>query len=245
MLPIIAFNASYYLFRTADQGLAHALALPTLRHGTSLIHWLGVHTLGALPSFGMERDEAGFPCANRFFMTRDPGYPGENYQPMKILGISAPGLEVRVDTKAWTFCKGMSFHNQRIPFRNKVIIKQLLDIFSIAMGAINALLIPGIKIRVAPERLDTFIDDANVKSDMAVYSEKWISPLNIGLVGTVWNSLTYKTPVRMFKDPRRVITGLAMLALSGGLGYAAVTQAPSYLIAHKTALIAGAILAVI
>jgi hypothetical protein len=49
----------------------------------------------------------------------------------------------------------------------------------------------------------------------------------------------------MWREPMRVITGVAQLALAGAAAYYAFTKAPDYITTHRTSLIAGAVLGMI
>ena len=87
--------------------------------------------------------------------------------------------------------------------------------------------------------------EAPLMPALAVRTNKWISPLNIGTIGTLWNALHYKTPIRMFREPVRVITGIAQLAIAGLAAYYVCTAMPSYIAAHRLSLIAGVALGMI
>lgn len=217
---LIAFNASYYVARLADQGLAHAVALATLRHGTGFTGWLGIHTLGPMPSMGEllpPRSWGGseMDCRNRFYCANDSDFFQTSYS--------------RPD-----------------PIGNRVMMRVLPKIYCFRASWIPGLLIPSIKLRISPEQWKKyFTRDERIESGQASYTENWWSPLNLGLVGTLYNSLTYKTPIRMLQDPKRVITGIAMVALAAGAAAAALSLAPELLITYKVAIIAGAALAAI
>jgi hypothetical protein len=80
---------------------------------------------------------------------------------------------------------------------------------------------------------------------VAVYTNKWISPLNFGTIGTIWNALHYKTPLRMLRESMRVVTGIAQLAIAGAAAYFVFTKMPDYITTHRTSLVAGAVLGMI
>lgn len=86
---------------------------------------------------------------------------------------------------------------------------------------------------------------APLMSTTAVRTDSWILPLNIGTIGTLWNALHYKTPVRMWNESMRVITGIAQLAIAGAVGYYVFTKMPDYMTSQRTALIAGVVLGMI
>lgn len=94
-----------------------------------------------------------------------------------------------------------------------------------------------------PDKASALKNDPTINE--ACSTDEWISPLNIGIVGTVWNALTYKTVVRIYNHPARFIIGLAFMGISATAAYGAMTLMPAALLAYKTAIIAGAFFAVI
>jgi hypothetical protein len=86
---------------------------------------------------------------------------------------------------------------------------------------------------------------APMMPDTAVCTDKWISPLNLGTLGTIWNALHYKTPLRMLREPMRVITGIAQLAIAGAAAYYVIIKMPDYITSNRVSLIAGAVLGMI
>ena len=75
----------------------------------------------------------------------------------------------------------------------------------------------------------------------AKFTRHPIYPWRMGLIGTVWASLTPYTIVNMCMSPLRVITGVAQLAL---VGYVAFYVCP-YMKSFRVAAIAGVVLAII
>ena len=49
----------------------------------------------------------------------------------------------------------------------------------------------------------------------------------------------------MMREPVRVITGIAQLAIAGAVAYYVFTKMPDYITSHRTSLIAGAVLGMI
>jgi hypothetical protein len=131
----------------------------------------------------------------------------------------------------------LSTHN----FLRKFSIPSL---HTVPIALITALVLPPIRIRMAQEDLEK-MPVAPLMPGEAVCTDRWIPPWNLGTPGTIWNALHYKTPLRMFREPMRVITGIAQLAIAGAVAYYVFTKMPDYIVRQKTALIAGAVLGMI
>jgi hypothetical protein len=118
------------------------------------------------------------------------------------------------------------------------------SILSTPVALFTAVILPPIRIRMAQEDLER-MNTAPLMPGLAVCTNKWISPLNIGTPGTIWNAIHYRTPIRMLREPIRVITGIAQLALGGAVAYYVYTNMPDCITTHRTSLIAGAVLGMI
>lgn len=118
-------------------------------------------------------------------------------------------------------------------------IKSPLKAFGVTLLAIFASLItPTIKIRCP----DAFEEPTNLIGRVVLVSEKSLSPLHIGLIGTLRHSLRLPP---LFSHPTRMLKGVCQLALVGAVAYGAVTLCPAFIAAHQTAIVASAIFALI
>jgi len=237
MFTLAAYTGAYYVARVVDQGLANTVGLETLRHGTNPLSWLSIHLFGAMPSFGgssiggdygmgLDRQNRG-----RFYFARD----SDNYGSIR-LAFKFKELEKRAIPKGYSYSSS-----------KQLCMRVGLDAeIAMIISGYAAALLPTIKFRFSNEKIESFHpDNSSNFVRKACSTTEWQSPLNIGIVGTIWNSLTYKTFVHMWNNPSRVITGIAQLALCGLTTYAAVSAMPVFITAHTTAMVAGAILAVI
>ncbi len=273
MFPIaVAFSGSHLLFRTAEQGLAHLSGLVTLRHGANPLSWLSIHTIGAIPRFGgckiggdshNKNEKAHAQNPGRFYMAKDAD-SFENYTGRaKIISFILKNCPKALKERVQWLNEPIKYLDNRIAMRAvpksyakrstarlieficfyphclKIMNYGIPDFF-----ALSAYLVPSIKFRFSQEKVDTMTPD-KLLNEAGCSSTEWISPLNIGLLGTVWNSLTYRTVVRMYDSPTRVFTGVALVAISAATAYYAMLTMPAFIVAHQTAILAGAILAII
>ncbi len=109
---------------------------------------------------------------------------------------------------------------------------------TIAIGAaFFSCLTPAIKVRLK----ETDKLENPTSFNILLLAQDNISIFNLGLLGTLKNG---GFPP-LFSKPGSVITGACQLALAGGIGYGAGRLFPGFVAAHRTALIAGAILAAV
>jgi len=228
---IIAVRA-YFIGRLADQGLANFFGEATLRHGTHPLAWLSIHILGPAPAMGgnptggSSKDVAPHN-QGLFFCARGPR------RVIKQWNLERWAIP-RFIPRKYCFISTNKFLEK---FGAPSLLTKLAAI-------ITALIIPPIRIRMAQEDLEK-MPVAPLMPDEAVCTDRWIPPWNLGTPGTIWNALHYKTPLRMWQEPMRVITGIAQLAIVGAIAYYVFTKMPDYILQQKTALIAGAVLGMI
>ncbi len=229
---------SHLIGRVFDQGLANTLGLTTLRHGTNPISWLGVHLFGALPQMGGTKIGGDYGKGfhyqniNHFYFAKGPtSSPYNNlikeYMHLRCVPRLLPKL--------------YAIHSTA----NLLKKIALPSIASNVLGIIIGSVLPTIKFRFSEEKVENRPLDPTTPYESACSTTEWVSPLNIGIVGTIWKSLTYKIPLYMSQEPYRVITGVAQLALVGVSSYFLMLHFSAFIIAQKTAVIAGLILGVI
>lgn len=249
LTTVAAFAGSHLIARTADQGLAHALGLTTLRHGTNPLFWLSIHTVGFMPSMGGSK--CGGDAVIRehhqnknhvFFATDADDHRGVNN--LKTFLISKLQMRFLPRVFCQTSCGGLF---NRLGLLPKIADEdsQILTIIKftfIFFLTVGSQVTPTIKVRMGPEKAKKLSRDTTIDNNWAVYTDEWVSPLNIGLAGTLWNGLSYKVVKRTYEKPARCITGLALIAISA---YAGIHLLPSAFISHKAAVIAGVALAII
>lgn len=112
---------------------------------------------------------------------------------------------------------------------------------SICFSPIVALFIPSIKFRLQDAQVEKRFKEFCLPGKVVLITEEKISPFNMGLLGSLKNG--FGSP--FWRHPTKVLCGISKLALAGVAAYGALKYYPTFIEAHKTALIAGAIFAVI
>ena len=112
--------------------------------------------------------------------------------------------------------------------------------------AIVALVTPNIKFHISAERLrKDFRQDGTYPVGFAYSTDKWISPINSGLIGVIWNSLTFKTFERMKNDPKKVLIGLTQIGVAAGAAALVYRFALPAIQEHRPVAVIGTVMAVI
>lgn len=224
--------AGRVLGRLGEHGVANVLGLETLRHGTNPISWLSIHIFGAMPAMGGSSFGGDYGLqyhaqnVNRFYFAREPRTRESAF-------------------KKWYYPRLLP-----LPYEFKSTLNLLKNVkipipIAAVVSAISTVIFPTIKFHFPREKVDRFYEDRTVSYGAACSTDRYVSPLNIGIVGSIWNSLTYKTPIRMFKNPMRVLTGIAQLSLCALIIYGALQLYPMLVAAHTTSFVASAIFAAI
>lgn len=214
----IVCAGSHFIARLADQGLANTLGLVTLRHGTNPVSWLGIHILGAMPSMG------------------DSKFGGDYH----IWGVYSHQNKNR-----FYFAKG---NNDEVPrqyarWSTKNLFKGICGIKMDPLAEFIGTVLPTIKFRFPHDKVETLKQDPTIPS--ACSTDQRISPLNIGLLGTLSNGISVDAPKRMQINKPRVLLGIAQLAFCAAVTFIALNYLAMFIAAHKTAVLVGTIFAVV
>jgi hypothetical protein len=114
---------------------------------------------------------------------------------------------------------------------------------AIAFSTIAALFTPTIKFRYRDSQSNGLFNELpNIAGNVLLISNDHISPLNIGIIGTLKNGVRI-TLSPLWNQPVKVLSGTAKLALAGAAIYGGAALFPGFIVAHRTALIAGAVFA--
>ena len=191
IVTVVNTVGAYLVGRAADQGLANFFGEATCRHGTHPLAWLSIHIAGFVPAMG----------------GNSTGGSSQEVAPMNRGWVFlARGLRDPSLSPSW---KQRLFYPRFIPRSYSFLsTKSFLAKFSIPslitipIALLSAILVPPIRIRMAQEDLENMYE-APLMPALAVRTNKWISPLNIGTIGTLWNALHYKTPIRMTPRPSK------------------------------------------
>ena len=224
---LIPFFSSYLIGRLADQGLANLMGLETLRHGTNPLAWLGVHLCGTLPQLNKESvDDRLQPHEYKLWWggteqdSNNPVFLTLFHSMSRIMPRGDSYTKIYKGLKRWGYSKT-----------------------SAALTASGvAFFVPSIRLRTSTEEAKKLLMP---DSQTQCATKEWVSPIHFGTLGTLWNSLTLKTPWRIVQEPKRLLTGLFQITLAGGIIYATYARNPAYFASNKTALLAGAILGMI
>lgn len=104
---------------------------------------------------------------------------------------------------------------------------------------LTAILTPTIKIR---GQENSFEEPERLVGRVILVSKNNYSLFNIGLIGTLRHSLRLPP---LFSNPSSVLKGAVQLGVLSGVAYGAYVLCPAFISAHQTAIVAGAIFAVI
>jgi hypothetical protein len=273
VIKINSFITSYYAFRTLTQGVSDSLGLATLRHGTNLASWLGIHTIGALPWMGGSRIGGDFGSQHtdqnkgRFYFAQDPGLVKDYTNTTPLPDCLMREINARILSKIYACRSSVNLVERITGIELSAIIDSLtnkqqsvsesctrkencqlmgLNFARFVIASLNVLCLPAIKFHFSPEQATGFEKDmTHDDDDTACSTTDYFSPLNCGILGCIYNGISWKTPHRILNDPTRVIKGLALVSVSLMAIKYATTYYASLLIAHRTAVLAGAILAII
>lgn len=110
---------------------------------------------------------------------------------------------------------------------------------------LSSVMTPSIKFRFHPSQVeDRFTEFDNIPGRFMLLSEENISPFNMGLIGSIKNSMRCGVPA-ICRAPLQVIQGAITVLATGAVAGGAIALFPGFIEAHKVAIIAGAILAII
>jgi hypothetical protein len=263
----VVFTGSYYWARYFDLGLANVFGLITFRHGTNPLSWVAIHLFGAFPAlegacFGGGQVQQQVPGMRRFYVA-DAGSSrilcsvyrfsstvklmhrrvdigsniAENAAQMGLWMARGLLIPVQIARLGGTWVLHSRF------LRNKWEKRELGRRVSTLVTSVAFLVssfFPLIRMRFSEsERKEWFAPDLDEHEAWA--TSRWIPPFRNGLVGTIWSALSVNTPSNIWSQKGRVVTGLAQLAMVTVSAY----LARSLYSAHKIAILAGIILAVV
>lgn len=214
----VSFVGSKFLGGMIEKGFTNTFNLDTLHHGTNILSWISIHARGTMPSFG-----------NAWF-GGDLGF----------------GYEIQNEGNTF-FCEQEFISRNYAGRSNLNLLKSILpEETAEKLSKIILRIIPTIKLHFPHE----IVRDRNLFSvDQTVedsyFTNRWISPLNMGIPGSIWQSCTYKTPMRMLQNPKRVLTGLKQVGFGTLAIYTMATYGPAFFTSYRIGMIAGLILEMI
>lgn len=264
---LLAWSATYVIARLFSQGLSNFFALETLRHGTNPLSWVSIHLVGALPFAGGSwwGGDAGYGFdkqnKNRFYCAHEVDLFASNYDPKKSHLTSNPlidwgytTLRYRTQNILHRICRA-ALNALSTSYLPKTYTYSSIDnaagkATAESHVAFLALLTPNIKFHIPYERMRRsddfdFIQDQSYPVGFAYSTKKWISPMNSGLIGVIWNSLSFKTYERMKENPKKVLTGLAQIGVAATAAALVYRFALPALQDHRWAAKIGTVMAIV
>jgi hypothetical protein len=264
---LLAWSTTYVIARLFSQGLSNFFALETLRHGTNPLSWLSIHVVGALPfaGGGWWGGDAGYGFdaqnKNRFYCAHEVNLFDSNYEPKKTHLTSNPLIEGGYQVLRYgrenifrRICRA-ALNAHSTSYLAKTYAYSSIDNVSGKASAESdiaflALLTPNIKFHIPYERMRRsddfdFRQDPSYPVGFAYSTHKWISPIHSGLIGVIWNSLSFKTFERMKENPKKVFTGLAQMGVAAAAAALVYRFALPALQDHRWAARIGTVMAII
>ena len=207
---------AYHLF---DRGLANFLGLQTLRHGTNISSYLGISLRGANPQMGGSMEPhvisncpVNIQVTKDFYAIPDPTFLELSRSQPKLFGyLQIPMLHTLM--ASYNLC-GLKIHHPSLicetpntSQKAKKIFAELLNLFT-----------PIIRFRFKPEELQVdpygpsrFMYDPALLSTGALKTPHAISPLRLGICGSLLQGVGHGMFHRMEQNPFKVITGIASM----------------------------------
>lgn len=238
----LAAAGGHILARTADQGFADFCGVVTLRHGTNPLSWISIHILGFIPACG----------GNRFGGDVDAGCDEQNNGNIYFIKDTFKDFQYESYFIKVFRLSFVPFVYSSVATANLIVgsipllqgtFKTITRCFFTALCIPVGLVLPTIKVRKTPEEVEYYCKDPSMSDCCS--TNQWVSPINNGLVGTLWSGLSYKIVTRAMDDPLRCLKGIFYLAVSVFAAQYALATIPAFILAHRTAIIAGAILAIV
>lgn len=237
------FVAAGIVGRTIEQGIANTLGLGTLRHGTNIANWIGIRIFGTCPEYSDNGSAQTWQDGRQFF-----------FHYANPVDTEAPSTysTIKINPDKYT-----RFESRDLEFRSNLKLlnsKCVPSVLACPIAVALTIILPPVKVHLPddlvkprPEVLfDRDADFTRYRDRYYCYTTtKWISPLNMGVFGSLWNCFTPKTPIRMYDNMPRVLTGVIQLSLSVAVVKAAMKYAPMFVEANKASLIAGFVLGAI
>jgi len=216
--------ATYVVTRLAVRGLSAVMGLDCMRHGTLLSSYIGIRLLGGLPRMGgyfggaTHADKFNDDVKGKFYMTNDsrqmPAH-ARSY-PLKIfIGLYQAGYS-RYLPKYFQFlaCRGRT--NNLLTFIPRYL-----------WAIVNVILVPSISIHRTPAQNEKYLQRDPKAPNDAKYTECWVDPTNMGLLGVIRNGLNPFWLHRAITYPSKVLTGMIQLSTAIALASLCMHYMPS------------------
>ncbi len=204
-------------YKLVDIGLSSFLCLKTLKHGTGPLGFIGIHLNGANPNFGGSAIGSSISMDSVYLIRNSKQY-----------------FYVFKDLEKFKFSVTTSFlakeHAIRSGIFNFGYKKGITDTSNVAkgvFGGIAGLFTPTLNFRFRPEDTENNITSSRTSncfendplySDLAYRTRQTISPLHLGIKGSLSQGLDPNLFNRMKNNPQKVIRGIILLGMSFLLG---------------------------
>lgn len=213
----LGFLTAYNLL---DAGLSRFLVLETLTHGTGPLGYLGISLNGADPNFGGGSTGSSNVIGNEihidnsknyFYVFRDSDFPSvctTSADPFTCFWMGN-----KITPRMHAILSGIA--NVGCSIKDSRFMRGNLG--KIALGILAGMLTPTLKFRFTPDEIlnctDSclFEDDPNYYNHQALRTSKWISPIHLGITGSITQGVNTDMFNRMIANPEKALTGLALL----------------------------------
>ncbi len=188
-----------FVYNLFDSAIANILALETNRHGTDIYSYAKIHLQGAKTCKGGHvKDSYQSHSKNRVFVFKDN-----------------KNLDDSISTTICAFGYSLGAYLSYAPDFLNSARAGVLQLLPIIPSCLAALVTPTVKFRHTPEQLkkDFKIDDEGG----ALFTEKNISPLHLGISGSLIQGLNFSLFNRISNHPTKFILGVVQLTAAVGL----------------------------
>lgn len=240
--------AEYACYKLADQGLANLLGLKTLRHGTTLINYIGIKLLGGFPAAGGNRTGAtrGWNYDNtsgKFYIFKDNVMTSmsqslHGHKPSAMFTLFIEGFQsisIRILPNYFKFLGGYNTalslfclpHFNEIPYHSMPVLKILIAAIGTIGGLAAVLTTPTLKFRISPREVSQKFTNDPKFDGLAYYTTHWVAMWKIGVLGTLTQGLNLDIFKRIYDQPAKAVTGVFQIATAVALAKLGMTLYPT------------------
>ncbi len=242
MVNLVVFRLGHVLYKLADSGIANALGLETLRHGTNPLSNLLIRIFGGNPRFGeapggSTKDWCQCKSENYFYLFKDSEFLlSKSLKPLDNIAL------LRILPRFHAALSGYNLTNRFLAGKNltqlPLIIRVPAVFFNCLGGALSVLISPTLRFRFSE------IDSSRLENDSDYYQAayrtgKRVEAWRIGMTGSFLTGLNFDWYARAKSKPLKVLTGVIQL----GCAFAIASRVKELVIANPYSFLAGALLA--
>lgn len=225
----------YCIGKTTEQMVANFIGLATLRHGTNPISYFSIRKHGFKTEFGGSKTGGDYGLGNESHRVGKIYFTHDNSKKLFNMPFANGAAwflpRVYIGRSTYNYISHHSFNNEP-----PGMIKPVISLISILAFYI----FPTIKVHLSPKDVASMKKDY-VIPEIAVCTDKSITPINFGITGVCYHGFSSKTPKRMLENKIHVITGVFQIALISILFKRLTPSQTAYLINNKFTITIGAL----